>query len=305
MKKILYILFIILSIILPYLVDAFLDWLYKLNVISYCDISSYFSFYASFFGGLITLVGVVITLESESKQKREDDSIKYKPILRIEGINLGEKCLLREINFGMPFSSTNDDPKKEEKYNKFYEQTQPKTPTFRLFLKNVGRGETFNTVLEKAEIKNISWDDDPNLMFCGGSNQYIGEICVNDMLGIDFYLPEYLFITENLNGRKNHEISFEVIVNYSDMFNRMKYQEVIYVSLNVYIIKIENELPYFYKDEFKWAKVKYKFPLIMPMKKIYSSNEKKFVHETDIYLKKSKKKKLQFFQKYAIRQKSN
>ena len=292
MKKLIYISFVIISIILPYLIDLFLNWMYELNIIEYCDISSYFSFYASFFGGLITLVGVVITLKSDSKQKQEDDSIKYKPILRVEGIDLTENSLLREIHFGMSFHASNNDPEKEEKYKKFYEQTHTANPLFRLFIKNIGRGETFNAVLEKAEIKSISWDDESNLSFAGGWNQYVGEICVNELLGIDFYLPEYLFITENLKGRKYHEISFDIFINYSDMFNRIKYQEIIHIKLRVDIVKIEKELPYFYKEEFKWAKVRYSSPLIMPMKKIYSLKDKEYIHETYIKLNKPKKKKI-------------
>lgn len=292
MKKIVYILFVIISIALPYLMDLFLNWMYNLSIIEYSNISSYFLFYASFFGGLITLVGVVITLESESKQKKKDDSIKYKPILRVEGINLDKNCLLREVHFGMGFSSSNSDPNREAKCEKFYKQTSPENPLFRLMLKNIGRGETFNAVLEKAEIKSVSWDDKPNLYFLGGRNQYIGEICINELLGIDFYLPEYLFITESLNGRKYHEICIGLFIDYSDMFNRVKYQQSIHIKLRVNVVKFEKELPYFYKDNYKWAKIRYSSPVIMPMKKVYSFKDDEYIHEvyTKLNNKKSKNK---------------
>lgn len=292
MKKVVYVLVIIFSMILPYLLDSFLNIIYKWGIIGYCDIDSYFTFYASFLSGLITLVGVIITLRSEDKQKQIDDSIKYKPILRVEGIDLDENCLLREVHFGMGFSSSNNDPKREEKCEKFYKQTMPENPLFRLFIKNIGRGETSNAVLEKAEVKNISWDNESNLSFSGGWNQYVGEICVNELLGIDFYLPEYLFITENLKGRKYHEMSFEIFINYNDMFNRIKYQEIIHIKLRVDIVKIDKELPYFYKEGFEWAKVRYSSPLIMPIKNIYSVKDKEYIHESYVKLNKPKKKKI-------------
>jgi hypothetical protein len=113
----------------------------------------------------------------------------------------------------LSFSSSNNDSEKEKKYDLFSKQTQSEITLFRLIFKNVERGETFNAILEKAEVKEVSWDNDSNLSFAGGWNQYVGEICKDELFGIDFYLPEYLFITKYLNGRYYHEISLNLYIS--------------------------------------------------------------------------------------------
>lgn len=88
-------------------------------MIDYCSKSSYLSFYSTIIGGAITLIGVWITLINDRKSKKKDDSIKYKPILRVYGINKQDNCLLREVHFNMPFSCRNDDPEFEKKRKYF------------------------------------------------------------------------------------------------------------------------------------------------------------------------------------------
>lgn len=279
----------VLFLLCPWILEKIIDFLMCVGIINYCSKNLYLSFYSSIIGGSIALIGVWITLLNDRKEKKEEDSIKYKPILRVFGINEHDNCLLREVHFNLPFSSNNDDPKKEKKYDLFSKQTRSEVPLFRLVFKNVGRGETFNAILEKAEVKEVSWDTDSNLSFAGGWNQYVGEICKDELFGVDFYLPEYLFITEDLNGRYYHEISFNLYINYSDMFNRVKYQDIVHIKLKVTIEKIESEEPYYYKNNFKWAKVNYELHEILPQKNIYSEKQKKYVHE--IYSKLNIKKR--------------
>lgn len=270
----------IIFLLCPWFLDKIADFLVCVGIIDCSSKSSYLSFYSTIIGGSITLIGVWITLLNDRESKKEEDSIKYKPILRFYGINKKDNCLLREVHFDMPFSCSRDDVEFEKKHDLFYKQTRSTEPLFRILFKNVGRGETYNAVLEKAEISSVSWDNKSNLSFSGGWNQYVGEICQNELFGINFYLPQYLFITEDLNGRSYHEICINLIVNYSDMFNRIKYQDITHIKLKVIIDKVQDELPYHYKDNFKWAKVKYEIMDILPLHNIYSEKKKDYIHET-------------------------
>lgn len=269
----------IIFLLCPWFLDKITNFLICIGIIDYYSKSSYLSFYSTIIGGAITLIGVWITLINDRKSKKNDDSIKYKPILRVYGINKQDNCLLGEVHFNMPFSCRNDDPESEKKQELFYKQTQSTKPLFRIVFKNIGRGETYNALLEKAEISNVSWDDKSNLSFSDGWNQYVGEICQNELFGVDFYIPQHLFITEDLNGRYYHEICINLIVNYSDMFNRVKYQDIIHIKLKVIIDKIQEKEPYYYKDNFKWAKVEYEIMEILPQHNIYSEKKKKYIHE--------------------------
>ena len=63
----------------PLLLEVFLGGL---------SLGELLSFYASIFGALITLVGVVMTLNYQTRQSMSDDEIKYKPILKIDLFHL-------------------------------------------------------------------------------------------------------------------------------------------------------------------------------------------------------------------------
>lgn len=64
----------VFSFITPFLLEAFHGEL---------SLGELLSFYASIFGALITLVGVVMTLNYQTRQSMSDDEIKYKPILKL------------------------------------------------------------------------------------------------------------------------------------------------------------------------------------------------------------------------------
>lgn len=63
------------------------------------------------------------------------------------------------------------------------------------------------------------------------------------------------------------------------MFNRVKYQDIIHIKLKVIIDKVQEKEPYYYKDNFKWAKVEYEIMEILPQHNIYSEKKKKYIHE--------------------------
>ena len=68
----------VFSFITPLLLEAFHGEL---------SLGELLSFYASIFGALITLVGVVMTLIYQTRQSMSDDEIKYKPILKIDYVS--------------------------------------------------------------------------------------------------------------------------------------------------------------------------------------------------------------------------
>ena len=232
---------------------------------------------ATILSGAVTIFGVWLTIRHENKIKREDDLIKYKPILEFCGINRHEMCIVREVQLGMPFYSSHNDEQREAKENRFNKQMENKTK-FRLLVQNKGRGETFNTVIDRFEIVSTNWDDNnTSIISASAIGQYVGEILIDGYLGIDIGLPNYLFMPLDNKGRGYNLLMTKLFINYSDMFNGIKYQYEINVSFKVEVEKFEEEQPYFYKEGYKYAKVRYNLCEIMPLKRIYSSKDKKYL----------------------------
>lgn len=278
-----YLLILILSIsiflALPIVFEKIILFIQDKKIISTNIDSGYIEFYGTILSGLFTLVGVVMTIKYESRVKREDELVTYKPILSVDGINLPVNCGVREVGLSMGFSSLNSDPEKEKKQEMFYKQLKENNPKYRLMIKNKGRAETFNTVLESYELVSANWDNEINLYSNYGGNQYVGEILKEEYLGIDVNLPNYLFMPEKMQGILWYELRTNTFITYSDMFNRTKYQYRIHTVYKVIIDEYQTEQPYFYKDDFKYAKVHYEIESIMPEMKIYSTKSKEYIHE--------------------------
>ena len=275
--------FIFMPIVLKWGITLLIDY----KIISQSYDQSILNFYATVIGGLLTLVGVWMTIKHENEIKKEEDLIKYKPILEVCGMNESQTCALREVKLGMPFYSSNNDEKKEEKHEKFYRDLEDNT-TYRILIQNKGRGETFGAVLNRFEFKETNWDKD-NTLLCSAvsENQYIGEILKDGYLGIDVKLPNYMFMPEKQEGLLWYELRTNIIISYSDMFNKNKYQYELYLISKVLVKKIEEEQPYFYKDNFKYSKVKYDSIQIMPVKKIYSKKRKEYITISEYMREKS------------------
>lgn len=80
--------FILMPIGLNWIITILID--YKIINETYDE--RILSFYATVIGGLVTLLGVWMTIKHENKIKREEDLIKYKPILEVCGINESQTC---------------------------------------------------------------------------------------------------------------------------------------------------------------------------------------------------------------------
>lgn len=267
------IIFVFMPIILNWIIEILIY--YKIMEGSFDE--RVLNFYATIIGGLVTLLGVWITIKHENEIKKEEDLIKYKPILEVCGINDAHTCILREVKLGMPFYSSNDDPEKEKKYEEFYKQLED-TTTYRILIQNKGRGETFGAVLNRFEFLETNWDKD-NTLLCNATseNQYVGEILKDGYFGINVILPNYMFMPEKQENLLWYELKTKIIITYSDMFNKKKYQYNIYAKFKVSVVNFEEEQPYFYKDNFRYARVKYDSIEIMPSKKIYSNKRNEYI----------------------------
>lgn len=68
---------------------------------------------------MFTLIGVVITIKRENNVKKNDETITYKPILAVDGINKYINCSTRKVGLGMSFYSSNFDSERDKKKNNF------------------------------------------------------------------------------------------------------------------------------------------------------------------------------------------
>ena len=68
---------------------------------------------------MFTLIGVVITIKRENNVKKNDETITYKPILAVDGINKHIDCVTMEVGLGMSFYSSNFDSERDKKKNNF------------------------------------------------------------------------------------------------------------------------------------------------------------------------------------------
>lgn len=272
LKVIVYILLFIclgcLFLILPKLFEKIMMIMFKSFDMDLRN--SYLAFYGALISGLFTVLGVVMTLKHENKLKREDDSITYKPILVIDDIDKKVNCIVRNVGFRLPGTNTKES---------FFR--------YRLLLKNKGRGETFNAVLENAEVCDVSWDQDNRLYYFYSQNQYIGEVLKDEYIGIDIELPNYLFMPKDIKDN-NYRLITCIILNYCDMFNRVKYQYKVYTTYDVVITDRDKNNTDPNNPDLIYSKVVYGINGMMPEKLIYSKKENKFIHEEEFYRKSNK-----------------
>lgn len=239
------------------------------------------AFYGSVLSGVFTLLGVVLTILYEAKERRNDETIKYKPILEVVGIDLPVTCGYREVGLGYGISGSANDTDFEKKAEIFFNRQRENNPKYRLALKNVGRGETHNAVLENCSVKNVNWEDISHLHSSFSQGQYIGEIIKDGFFEIYVNLPDYLILPKELDNQKYYLISMEMNIDYSDMFNRIRYRYSITIHQKLHMESIESESPNILDSTYCYAKVRYDAPEIMPCKMIYSSIQKKFIHEKE------------------------
>lgn len=256
-KKIIILVSVILVVIVPIFINlSFKVYLAPLFTAEW-GAGDLLSYYGSLLGGIITLVGVVMTLNYQTKQSEADDAIKYKPIIKLASVeNTYPKFIgLREFFVRFPFLSFKDDIYSEGKKALFEEQMKSVT-SFHVLLENKGRGEAVDVSLDSVKLKEVSWDDDSNLSIASSLPLSMGDILVGEKVDVLITIPNYLFLkSENTN--QNH-IWIEVRLSYNDMFRRNKKELGMLLDFQV-LGETLAPAPYPYKDGFSYYFVRIGF----------------------------------------------
>lgn len=278
------ILIILSGIILVFLVPLLISVMFKFNFsISFLqsewDAGDALAFYGALLSGALTVVGVFLTIRNENNKAKKDDSIKYKPILELHGINLSETCGYREVGLGYSISLSNNNPNKELIEKFFLENLCGKQPKYKLFFKNVGRGETYNARLENFEVHSLNWEDISNLSSNYSTPQYIGEINKDGYLGVYVYLPNYLILPKDSSSVKYFDLCTKLTISYSDMFDRIKYKSILCVHHRIKTLESPDIAPEVSDENYHYVKVEY-LPYDTTLSKIIFSKRKgDFINE--------------------------
>lgn len=243
------------------------------------------SFYGDILGAGVTVIGVAWTINNERKERKKDNSILYKPILELVQVNpqtLPMACGYREVGLGYQIGYRNDRTEIEKLTEIFFEQQRQNNPKYILLFQNVGRGETFNAIVDKFVVKNKNWSDISHINSNVSSNQYIGVIIQNGYFYIRVNLPDYLILPKILENQKWFELTTELSVSYSDMFNRIRYRTILHIKHKIFIEEEVQPAPSIDRDDYHYVKVCYELYEIIPYKEIFSPIKNAFINENKI-----------------------
>ena len=252
---------ILVSVILVVIVPIFINLSFKVYLspifAAEWEAGDLLSYYGSLLGGIITLVGVVMTLTYQTKQSERDDSIKYKPILKFSSVEntCPEFISQREVFVRFPLLSFKDDVYSEAKKQRFEEQMKCVT-SFHVLLENKGRGEAVDVSLDNVKLEEVSWDDDSNLYIASSMPLSMGDILVGEKADILVTLPNYLFLKSENVGQNHIRIVLEL--SYNDMFRRNKKELGVLLDFQV-LGETLAPAPYPYKDGFSYYFVRIGF----------------------------------------------
>lgn len=207
------------------------------------------SFYGSVLGAIITLIGLVITLNYQSKQARKDDDVKYRPILKIVSVERGKMYsngnysdFIKQYNIEMSF------PENKDSIN-YWKKNSPQH--FLVDLKNQGRGEATEVSLDIAQVKSVCWDENSHLQIITSQPISLGEISVGDSVLFDISLPNHMFLKQ---GYDHYFISIELVISYDNIFHRNRTAIKSLFTFEV-IPSYHIEAPYDYKPDFEFHQV--------------------------------------------------
>lgn len=220
-----------------------IDW-FPFNGIEY-NKGVLLEFYGSIFSILITVLVLAITVIVESKERREEDLLMYKPIIEFIGMNKKEGYTYKRIYLKNKYS-----PK----------ENQIKYHEYRLVFKNVGRGESENTIFnidgisEQSEI-NPDIKNNLYLQFEEIANKQIEEIIAGDCFGIHLELPDMIYCPSNYGLEQESEIIMKMNVTYEDMFKKENYLLNINVAAKIMPCKLSMKRNNYIKVKYKDIKV--------------------------------------------------
>lgn len=246
---------IIFVIIVPFLINLMFK-VYLMDFLSAeWNAGDLLTFYGSIIGGVITLLGVVITLDNNAKQTKMDDDVKYRPILRLDSVNGEWNNIMgrRNVGISFPFIALNDDIYENAKREVFHEQMS-EVCDFHLIFKNKGRGEATDASFEDVRIYDISWDEKSHLSI-DSKQLIIGELLVDESVDLIITFPSYLFLKENQN---EYNIFIEFTLSYNNIFHRNKRKVKLLSNFKIIPLKLAVD-PYFYKERFRYYQIKTEF----------------------------------------------
>lgn len=221
---------VIIAIVILFVIPFLINFSFKTYSIRFLvaewSAGDLLSFYGAVLGALITLIGLIVTLNYQSKQARKVDEIKYKPILKLKSVETENNGFMgrRELKILFPYHSFNGDEFKVQKENYFYKQ---------------------------AEIKEVDWDQSTHLYIGTSVPLSLGEILVDESADIIISLPNFLFLKE---GQINNHIWFYLTVSYDDVFLRNRRTLKILSDFQI-IPRTKAPAPYFYKEGFEYYEV--------------------------------------------------
>lgn len=256
-KKIIILVSIILVVIVPILINlSFKVYLAPLFTAEW-GAGDLLSYYGSLLGGIITLVGVVMTLNYQTKQSEADDAIKYKPIIKLASVENEYSDFIsnRKLSVRFPVWYFNDDSLRVQKEKTFEEQMKCMT-SFHVLFKNKGRGEAVDVSLDSVKIEKVSWDDDSKLYIDSIIPLSMGDILVDEKADVIINFPNYLFLKDE--NTSQNRIQIELKLSYNDMFRRNKKEFCMLLDFQV----LRKELapaPCPYKDGFSYYFVRIGF----------------------------------------------
>lgn len=267
-------------IIIPLLINI----LYKINIgiwllQSEWNAGELLSFYGAILSAIGTVLGVVYTIRNDYRLRSKENTILYKPILELVGINtiLSDLVISRDVGIGYPISLSSTDI--DSSY--FFEQQQSLNPKYILLFRNVGRGETLNTVVNSFNVVEVSWEDISYLQPNINENQAVGEIVQGGEFVVNMNLPTYLIMPKNQGDCSWFELRAELIISYSDMFAKNRYQRKYHFIFKVIVEDEVTPAPNISSDEYHYVSVRYEFLGVMPSKFVYSEKQKKFIELED------------------------
>lgn len=283
---------ILLSVLLVVIIPLILNVLYKFDS-GICIFQTEWhaedalSFYGDILGAAVTVIGVVWTINNERKERKKDNSILYKPILEVVQVNpqsLPTTCGYREVGLSYQIGFRNDQTDIEKLTEMFFEQQRQNNPKYVLLFQNVGRGETFNAVVDEFLVKDKNWNDISYLESNISCNQYIGEIIQNGYFYVQVNLPDYLILPKNLDNQKWFELATKLSISYSDMFNRIRYRTILHIKYKIIVEGEVQPTPSIDRDDYHYVKVHYELYQVMPQKKVFSQVRNVFVNENEFVL---------------------
>ena len=242
------VLLIVFAVITPFLLTAFYGEL---------SLGDSLSFYASIFGSIITLVGVIMTLNYQTRQSMSDDEIKYKPILKIDSVSteyedfIGRRKIPILFPVSYPINEVEQGVWEDPHYYQYNENAE-----FHLIIKNKGRGEATAVSLDSAKIEDVSWDEESHLYIGTNLPLSLGdELLIDDRVDIIVTFPKFLFLKKDEDYNR---IFIELTLSYDDMFERNRRKLTILSEFRIEPLEKENT-PHFYKDGYDYYQVEVRY----------------------------------------------